>query len=216
MTGTDTHRPTRRSTGFWNLIARRYARQPVADEAAWRHKLDLTRERLRPDMRVLEFGCGTGSTALIHAPHVAQIDAIDYSRAMIDIATEKAREAGVTNVHFAQAAIEDWDRPAESYDAVLAMSILHLVADPPAVLARVRHLLKPGGLFFSSTICLKDMATPIRRVLPGLSALRLVPRVQQFSAEELTAACEAAGFRIETTWRPAPDRALFVIARMTD
>jgi cyclopropane fatty-acyl-phospholipid synthase-like methyltransferase len=30
---------------------------------------------MRPDMEVLEFGCGTESTALEHAPHVAHIEA---------------------------------------------------------------------------------------------------------------------------------------------
>lgn len=45
-------------------MAKRYARQPIADEAAYRRKLEVTRTYFRPDMHVLEFGCGTGSTAL--------------------------------------------------------------------------------------------------------------------------------------------------------
>jgi cyclopropane fatty-acyl-phospholipid synthase-like methyltransferase len=58
------------SPRFWNWMAKRYARQPVANEAAYRQKLETARSYLRPDMNVLEFGCGTGSTALLHAPHV--------------------------------------------------------------------------------------------------------------------------------------------------
>ena len=46
------------SARFWDRIAARYARKPVADEAAYQKKLAVTREYLRPDMEVLEFGCG--------------------------------------------------------------------------------------------------------------------------------------------------------------
>lgn len=44
----------------------------------------------QPDMEVLEFGCGTGSTAREPAPHVARIPATNVSAAMISIGREKA------------------------------------------------------------------------------------------------------------------------------
>ena len=69
--------------GFWNRIARRYARQPVADQAAYEHKLAVTQGYLRPEMELVEIGCGTGSTALVHAPRVRHITAFDGSSAMI-------------------------------------------------------------------------------------------------------------------------------------
>ena len=68
-----------RRAKFWDWIAERYARTPVADEASYKKKLQITQDYLRPGMEVLEFGCGTGSTALIHAPHVKHIHAIDIS-----------------------------------------------------------------------------------------------------------------------------------------
>ena len=68
---------------FWNRIAAKYAASPISDEAAYARKLELTRARLRPDMEVLEFGCGTGGTARLHAPHVRSYRATDFSPAMI-------------------------------------------------------------------------------------------------------------------------------------
>ncbi len=59
--------------GFWDRIAERYAKQPIADEAAYQKKLQVTRDYFRPDMAVLEFGCGTGSTAIAHAPYVKHV-----------------------------------------------------------------------------------------------------------------------------------------------
>ena len=68
-----------REARFWDRIAARYAKQPVADEAAYQKKLAKTREYFPPDMAVLEFGCGTGSTAMAHAPYVAHARATDLS-----------------------------------------------------------------------------------------------------------------------------------------
>jgi SAM-dependent methyltransferase len=200
-----------RSRLFWNLIAGRYARQPVADEAAYRHKLEVTRGLLRPDMRVLEFGCGTGSTALVHAPHVAAYDAIDYSPKMIAIA--RAKPGAPPQLRFEVASIEDWPAADESYDAVLAMSILHLVENRSGVLARVRRLLRPGGLFLSSTACLGDVPGLGKHILPIGSALRLLPHVTVFTADRLVAEIEAEGFAVDRRWQPAVDKALFLVAR---
>ena len=58
------------ATRFWNWNAERYARQAIADEASYQKKLAITQSYLTPDMRVVEFGCGTGSTAIVHAPKV--------------------------------------------------------------------------------------------------------------------------------------------------
>ena len=47
-------------------------------------------------MEVLEFGCGTGGTAIIHAPYVKHIRAIDISGNMIAIAKGKAEADSTT------------------------------------------------------------------------------------------------------------------------
>ena len=90
------------SAGFWNLIANWYAKQRVPDEAVYQEKLRITQGHLRAHMEVLEFGCGTGSTAIVHAPHVRHIRAIDGSSKMIEIARAKADAQGIANVSFQQ------------------------------------------------------------------------------------------------------------------
>ena len=72
------------STKFWDKIAEKYSKQPIADEAAYQKKLAVTRDYFRPDMEVLEIGCGTGSTAILHTPYVKHIRAIDFSANMSD------------------------------------------------------------------------------------------------------------------------------------
>ena len=199
--------------GFWNFTARRYARTPVADEASYQRKLRETRERLRPDWDLFEFGCGTGTTAIHHAPFVRHIRALDISPRMLEIAREKAAAAGIDNITFEEGGIVAMVAPQARYDAVLGMSILHLLEDPEAVAEKVFAMLKPGGLFFSSTACLDDMHRILRMIVPVGGALRLLPYVKCFSVEDLRGYLTAAGFEIEQLWQPAPGKAVFVIAR---
>ena len=86
-------------------------------------------------MEVLEFGCGTGSTAIVHAPNVKQIHAIDISSKMIEIAQAKADANNIKNVIFERSAIDEFGASDETFDAVLGLSILHLVENMEAVTA---------------------------------------------------------------------------------
>ena len=198
---------------FWDKLADRYARQPIADEAAYQRKLEVTRGYLREDMNVLEFGCGTGGTALLHAPHVRHIKAIDFSEAMLGIARGKAAAAGVDNVSFERADITSFAAPDASFDAILGMSILHLLADKGAVIAKVFGLLKPGGVFISSTTCLGDTMGFFKAVAPLGKAVGLLPQLNVFTTEELVRSLTKAGFTIEQQWQPGKGKAVFIVAR---
>ena len=204
------------SARFWDRIAARYARKPVADEAAYQRKLDVSREYLRPDMEVMEFGCGTGSTAIAHAPYVSHIRATDLSSKMIEIARRKADAAGIGNVTFEHASIEDFEAPARSLDAVLALNILHLLQDRDAAIAKVRDMLKPGGVFITSTVCLGGRMTWFRYVAPIGKALGLIPLVSFFTEEDLKRSLKRAGFHIEHDWRHAKGIAVFIVAKKID
>ncbi len=198
---------------FWDGVAERYAKRPVPDEETYRRKLDLAREVLTPDSEVLELGCGTGSTAIALAPHAKRILAADYSAKMLEIAREKARAAGVQNVEFQQAGVDDLDLPDASVDAVLAMNLLHLLDDRDAALATVFRLLKPGGAFVSGTACLGDMSVLIRAILPLARAVGMAPPVRIFTADALAASVASAGFGIVHDWRPGRNKAVFIVAR---
>ncbi len=143
-----------RDRKFWDDIAETYAKKPVENVPAYERKLGITKERLRPEHRLLDLGCGTGSLALELAPHVAHVDSVDVSSAMIDIARNKAAKSGTENVTFHVGTLEEQAFEAQAYDVVCAYNILHLVDDRTGTLARLHRLLKPGGCLVSSTVCL--------------------------------------------------------------
>lgn len=198
---------------FWDRIADRYARKPVPDEAVYQEKLEITRGYLQPETEVLELGCGTGSTAIAHAPHVRHIRATDISSKMLEIARDKAAAAGVDNVTFEQATVEEIEAPDDSVDVVLGLSILHLLEDKDAAISKVHRMLEPGGVFVSSTACVGDMNPLIRLVLPIARILGLAPLVNVFSSDELAASLEEAGFAIDHRWQPGRGKAVFIVAK---
>ncbi|MHA7817852.1 MAG: class I SAM-dependent methyltransferase [Pseudohaliea sp.] len=204
------------SSDFWDRVAPSYSRQPIADTETYARKLAATQAFMQPSMAVLEFGCGTGSTALEHARHVARIDATDVSAAMIAIGQQKARDAGIENVSFRQAGVEDFEAPDDSYDMVLALNLLHLLPDRRAALARVHRILKPGGLLVSSTVCLADRLWFLRPVIPVMQWLGKAPYVSFLRAGNMRREVASAGFEEQEHWTHGRTNSLFLVARKVD
>ncbi len=200
------------SKAFWDKSAPRYAKSPVRDEAVYQEKLAITREYFSPDSSVLEFGCGTGSTAIVHAPYVKQIIATDISQKMLDIAGQKARDVGVENIHFQQGTLDDLSFEKESFDAILGLNILHLLEDVDSALARVHELLKPGGVFVSSTALVSDIFFLWRLLIPVMQWVGMAPYVNTFGKETLISKLTQAGFSIDREWQPNK-ASVFIVAR---
>lgn len=201
------------SPRFWDKIAPKYSRQPIADEDAYQRKLDITQRYMTPEMHALELGCGTGGTARLHAPCVARYTATDYSEGMIRIAQDRAKADGQPGLTFRQLSVFDALSETETPDMVIALSVFHLLPEWKQNLRDVYRALPPGGLFVSSTACLGDMAWYIRMILRPGKALGFFPHVSVFTGDMLRAELRAAGFELVEDWRPAPDTALFLVAR---
>jgi ubiquinone/menaquinone biosynthesis C-methylase UbiE len=189
------------SAKSWNKVADGYAKQPIADEAAYQKKLQITRDYLQPSMNVLEFGCGTGSTALLHAPYVHHIRAIDFSANMIAIAQAKAADQNIQNVTFEAASIDELSVPDSTYDAVLGLNVLHLLDNKEAAIAKVHNMLQPGGCFITSTVCLGDTMAWFRLIAPIGKVLGLFPLVKVFTIKDLEKSLTDAGFEIDYQWQ---------------
>ena len=211
----------------WNRFATNYAKSPIADEDAYQHKLQLTRKYMDKDTtNALEFGCGTGGTALLHSPYVKHYHATDVSSTMIGLCKEKQKESGngnVDNVSFecigidSLAAAKAKTTDADGYDMVLGLSILHLLPQKDQTICDVHSMLKPGGYFVSSTTCLKEISgfKFISPILKLGGYFGLLPTLNPFSKDELIQSIEKNGelFDIKELYHPGPDKAVFIIAQ---
>lgn len=199
---------------FWDRIAPRYAKRPVADEVAYQQTLDRVRAHLRPTDEALELGCGTGSTALVLAPSVRHLLATDYSRAMIEIATLKSRQLTVPNLEFGVAALHEPVPPGRQYDVVLAFNLFHLVPDTGKALSNVAALLRPGGRLLCKTPCMAELWGGLRWLIPLMRAVGKAPFVNFFTGPELLEHIEGAGLVVvETGHYPLKTRSFFIAAR---
>ena len=202
-----------KSAAFWDKLAHRYAKGAIRDPESYEVKLVKTREYFTAESEVVEIACGTGTTAISHAPFVRHIYATDISSKMIEICREKADAAGVSNITFEGKGIDELTIADNSVDMVMLHSILHLVPDVAGLVEKARAMLKPGGVLVSSTACLAEAPWFWKVIIPPMKLAGLAPYVNFFSQAELEADMTRTGFEIEHVWRPSRNKAAFIIAR---
>jgi SAM-dependent methyltransferase len=98
--------------------------------------------------RVLDVAAGTGESAVMAAARVGQkghVLAADVSAAMLDVAAEAARQAGLTNVETRVMNAENLELDMDSFDAVICRNALMHFPNPVKALTEMRRVVKPGG-----------------------------------------------------------------------
>jgi SAM-dependent methyltransferase len=99
------------------------------------------------DMRVLDLGCGAGDVSMLAAELVGtagSIVGVDRSQEVLNLARERAQEAGLRQISFVQASVEDFSTD-EPFDLVIGRYILVHQPEPVAVLRNAARLIRPGG-----------------------------------------------------------------------
>ncbi len=204
---------------FWDNLAEKYAKDPIADVDGYNYTLERTRSYLHADDKALELGCGTGSTALELASSVGRLTASDISGNMIKIAKDKLAESDISNIDFVTGDILSDANGDGPYDVVMAHNLLHLIEDVPAALTRINQLLRPGGTFISKTFCVDPGRTSLKirvmkLVLPVMQLIGKAPQVTFMSSPEFEGMIAGAGFKIvETGNYPATEPRRYIVAQ---
>jgi SAM-dependent methyltransferase len=101
----------------------------------------------QPGDRVLDIGCGPGTTAVELANRVApngEVVGVDISPGMVAAAKRRAATAGVSNVRFVVANAER-ERLAQGFDAVYSRFGVMFFDDPEAAFTNIGSSLRAGG-----------------------------------------------------------------------
>ena len=105
---------------------------------------------LRPDMDVLDFGCGTGLLTLLIAPQVRSVMGVDASRGMLDVLKAKTDGQSPINVHTKHLA--EGDTLSGSYDLIVSSMTFHHVEDIAPLLAQCFRVFGTPGY-----LCVADL-----------------------------------------------------------
>jgi demethylmenaquinone methyltransferase/2-methoxy-6-polyprenyl-1,4-benzoquinol methylase len=165
--------------------------------------------RIHDGEAVLDLGCGTGTLAALLAEHGASVTAVDISPAMLDLAAERLRAAGLEQqVTLRECGVVELDAfPDASFDAITSTLVFSELSNDEIAygLAECRRILRAGGRLLVADEMLPD--SPLGRVATFL--FRLPFAVLAFVLTQTTTrrvaglreSLEAHGFRITAVQR---------------
>ncbi len=93
----------------------------------------------------IDVGCGSGRWALLVAPRVKHLHALDASPEAL--ATARQNLAGLSNVSFHAAGVDAIPLPDASLDFAYSLGVLHHVPDTAGAVRDIARKLKPGAPF---------------------------------------------------------------------
>ncbi len=163
----------------------------LAPNETWVRQTLVDSIRVKPS-RILDLGCGTGSTTrlLKQAFPTAEVIGVDLSPYMLTVADRKAKQANLT-IHWQHVQAEHTPFEDASFDLVTASLLFHEL--PPtvsqAVLRECFRLLKPGG-----EAIMLDGAQKTLRQTEWLTQIFEEPYIQAYANSSLDAWMGAAGF----------------------
>lgn len=107
-------------------------------------------ERLEAGVDVVDVGCGTGHclNLMAQAFPASRFLGVDFSGEALALARAEAAAMGLGNARFEEVDLSVPDALGVGrFDVVFAFDAIHDQSDPAGVLERVRHALRPGGVF---------------------------------------------------------------------
>lgn len=131
--------------GMEGMVAKWYAANTAEVMNEYQELAQRIAREIAPSSRVLEVAPGPGYFC-IELAKLGQyaITGLDISKTFVEIASEKAAEAGV-DVRFEQGSASNIPFPRGSFDFLLCRAAFKNFARPVAALQEMCRVLKPGG-----------------------------------------------------------------------
>ena len=203
-----------KSERFWDIVSRRFSK---SNRTMRSPALITIRQNaykyFTPTDKILDVGCGPGDLTFEIARKTQEVYATDISKGMNETAKNKAFKQNKNNVHFFRGDLNDISLQPASFDVITAFNMLQYITVKQDLYNKIYELLKPQGLFISSTACFSERKSVSRFVLTGLTKLKIVPEILFCKASELESEIRESGFTIieATDISKLPER--FIIAR---
>ncbi|KAJ3048846.1 hypothetical protein HK097_010145 [Rhizophlyctis rosea] len=154
----------------------------------------LVTEDVRGRNKVLEIAAGTGLVTIEVVKVVSELTATDLSPDMLSILSTRLAENNHANVQTEIADVMSLQYSDQTFDAVIAANILHLLPDLPGALRQIRRVLKPDGI-----LCVPTFAhgqSPWTQVVSRAMAVVGFPVVARFDGESFQKVLQENGFEV--------------------
>lgn len=100
---------------------------------------------VRPQDRLLDIACGSGSLTLELAPHIAHATGLDLTPAMLDQARNAQAHCGANNVEWVRGDAASLPFPDETFTLVTCSAAFHHFGNAREILAEMARVCSPGG-----------------------------------------------------------------------
>ena len=101
---------------------------------------------ITPGLKVLDVGCGDGTTALPQAKLGADVLGVDIARNLVEHGNQRAAEAGLTNIRFEQGDASTLEQLSDgAFDLVVSIFGAMFAPKPFDVAQTLVRVTKPGG-----------------------------------------------------------------------
>jgi SAM-dependent methyltransferase len=145
----------------------------------WIPLLTGIEEKLQNGGRVADVGCGHGASTIIMAQKypASNFFGYDYHKGSIDVALQRAKEAGLNNIHFEVASADNFAE--DNLDLVCFMDSFHDMGNPLSAISHARTRLAPGGSVMlvepASSDKVEENFNPLGRMYYAASTALCVP-----------------------------------------
>jgi ubiquinone/menaquinone biosynthesis C-methylase UbiE len=107
---------------------------------------------VRPGMRILDAGCGSGSMAreIAKAASGSAVVGVDLREKYVDYARRRAQTEGLQNLTFEAGDVRTLPFPDAAFDIVWTKYLLQWVAEPMRAVREFVRVLRPGGVLVTA------------------------------------------------------------------
>jgi SAM-dependent methyltransferase len=118
----------------------------IAESMRESGELLVSRLGISPDLKILDLGCGDGTTALPEASLGADVLGVDIATNLVDAGNRRAKEAGLTNLTFQEGDASNLtELPDATFDLVVSIFGAMFAPRPFDVAKEMVRVTRPGG-----------------------------------------------------------------------
>ena len=143
-------------SSFWDKFSGLYDMFELLNYNVNRQMCRAVEEEIPKGAVVLDCAAGTGMLSMAAAKNAKKVICTDVSKNMLIEAMKKARRKGIYNIAFAKRDITSLKDKDNTYDAVIAGNVIHLLSDPEKAFSELVRVTKKGGKIIIPTYLVRE------------------------------------------------------------